>query len=617
MTGELTWATALQQAMQAQQRGNVNLAIAIYENLLQQAPDQVGIQHLLATAYQQAGRYQDAIHLYQQVIQSGDPQHSTDAWNNLGTLYRQTQAYDQAIQALQQALDRDPDWGTAWCNLALVWKDLGKLGEAEGCLGRALQLNADDPQAHYLMGQVQGALGHWEQAVGHWRRVLSLHPDHIPAHIALGNALLSQGDLEGAVAQYQRGLFFTPDHGGLLHNLGYALARAGRHREAVSYYWQALRVQPDYAEVHYNLGNLYLETGQLDLAELHYQQTLNLLPNAVDAWINWGNCALDQGNLDQALERYDQALARDPEAVMARVQRGFTWLLQGDLERGLPEYYDREWCLWRGDPPFEQPAWQGQDLRGKTLLVHCRESGGLGDVICWSRYLPLLSAKSLILETPPELTRLLASLPGVQVIEQGSPLPDFDYQVVFNQLPRWLSRSLAEIPPPCLPAPPPLELPPGQDLKIGLVWAGKARFSSPYRQRSLPLASWQGVFPRPGIQLYSLQQGSAAAAIGECPDLNLIDLGQECQDLWDTARAIQSLDLVISVDTAVAHLSGSLGKPTWVVLPYAPDWRWFLRRSDSPWYSSLRLFRQTQPGNWQSVLDEVAVALSQLTQGVT
>ena len=615
----LTLREALHQAMQAQQSGQLGQALSLYEQILLQAPDQIGVKHLLASAYQQAGRYQEAQRLYEEVIAAGDPQHITDAWNNLGTLFHQTQTYDQAITAFRQALDRDPQWDTAWCNLGLALKELGDLPEAERCLTQALTINADNPQAHYLLGQVKFLQGELEQATGHYRRVISLHPDHIPAHLGLGNALVVQGSLSAAIQQYQQALIYAPGHAGLLHNLAYALARAGRSSEAIAYYWQALRVQPDYAEVHYNLGNLYLETGQLDLAEMHYQQALSLRPDAVDAWVNWGNCALDRGDLEQALGRYHQALDRDANAVMARVQRGFTWLLQGNLGQGLAEYYDHEWCLWRPqpeDPPFPQPKWGGEDLRGRTLLLHCRESGGLGDVIAWSRFLPLLSADTVILETPPELTRLLSTLsssyPHIQVVPQGSPLPDFDLHGVFNQLPRYLFTTWEALPPPCLPLPPPLELPPTPALRIGLVWAGIPRFPSPYRCCSLPLALWTELFPQPGIQLYSLHKGSPAQELQAHPELEMVDLGAACTDFLDTAQAIMSLDLVITVDTTVVHLAGSLGKPTWLLLPYAPDWRWFLERSDSPWYPSLRLFRQAQPGQWKTVIEHVRTALTNL-----
>ncbi len=339
----------------------------------------------------------------------------------------------------------------------------------------------------------------------------------------------------------------------------------------------------------------------------------------MDALSNLGTIHFARGDLTEAAECYEQALRLAPENGKVLCNRAYLRLLQGDFERGWRDYEARWSQPGVTMPSLSRPRWEGAPLAGKTIFVYAEQS--LGDSIQFARYLPLVKRQGgfVLFGCQPPLVGLMSRLPAVdRIVTAGEPLPAFDMQVPLLSLPGLFRTTLASIPStvPYLSADPALvrrwhaEITghaSGPDaVNVGIVWQGRHEHRGD-RQRSLPLPLFEGLASIPGVRLWSLQVGVAAAQVATA-HFSIIDLGSQFNplSLEDVAAAMLNLDLVVTVDTGVAHLAGALGVPVWTLLPFMPDWRWLLDRTDSPWYPSMRLFRQRQPGAWPDVLAEVA-----------
>jgi len=447
---------------------------------------------------------------------------------------------------------------------------------------------------------------------------------------SLGNAYLHQGQSRRAIAQYQAVLAQAPQRGNVRNNLGVALRQLGRHPEAIAHYQFLLQQQPT-ADAHYNLANALRDEGQLNAAIYHYRQAIEQQSDYGNAWNNLANTLKDAGRVDEAIACYRHTLALAPDHASAHYNLGYALLLKGDLGAGFAEY---EW-RWRvanfkAPRACPQPQWDGSDLNGATILLHTEQ--GFGDAIQFSRYVLLVAQRGgrVLIECRPPLMRLLSTVPGVtQVVSRDAPTPPFDVHAPLMSLPHILGTTLATVPAPIPYLSAPAEgftLPePAGDasaaaappLKVGLVWAGSPTHKND-AHRSCPFMYLWRRLRSPGITFYSLQKGDRTRDLADYCDGQwpMIDLSDRLQDFADTAVAIAQLDLVITVDTAVAHLAGALGKPVWVLLSHPCDWRWLGDRPDSPWYPTARLFRQTQPGDWAELLGRVRQALIELGKPV-
>jgi Flp pilus assembly protein TadD len=435
-------------------------------------------------------------------------------------------------------------------------------------------------------------------------------PSYVEALYNLALLLQQLGRREEAIPRYRQVLDIAPGFAPAWNNLGAALRDAGHPSDAIECYRQSLRLKPDGADCLNNLG-LALRAGlQLDEAIDCFQKSLRLSPANPCVWDNLGNAFRDAGRIHEAVGAFEKAITLKPGFAEAHYDLGFVLLLTGDFKRGWPEY---EWRWRRADfPPrsFACPLWQGsEDVAGKTLLV-CTEQG-FGDAIQFARLVPVLAARGarIVLECQPALESLFASLEGVSaVIPRGQPVPPADFHVPMLSLPHRLDLSLDRIPA-RMPYVRPVAgrervLPPAarqEAFKVGLVWAGNPNHVND-RHRSIPWPLVKSLLDVPGIAFHSLQADATATA--DASD-RLVSLAPMMHDFADTAALIRQLHLVITVDTAVAHLAGALGTPVWTLLPCAPDWRWMLNRDDSPWYPSMRLIRQSRPGDWSSVIARV------------
>ncbi len=402
--------------------------------------------------------------------------------------------------------------------------------------------------------------------------------------------------------------------------------RLGTLEEAIAACEHALLLRPDHAPAWTNLGIIFEKQDRAEDAVAAHRCAVAADPAYAKGYANLAVALRNAGEIDEALAVSHRAVGLDPEQPLAQYNHAHFLLMNGDFAAGFEAYRWRRKCktLSDGDPAFGEPEWQGEPLDGRTILLFAEY--GLGDALHFVRYVPMVAARGgkIVLQVQPALARLLRQLPGVTVVARGEPLPPFDLQVPLMSLPRIFSTTLHTVPAdvPYLHADPAkvsrwrAALADVTALKVGVAWAGNIRHKGD-RQRSL---SAEAVLPRlvmPGVQLYSLQKEPRpedAPALAALRD-DVVDLAPALSDFDDTAAAAAALDLVIAVDTSVAHLAGALGRPVWMLTPYALDWRWLREREDSPWYPTMRLFRQPRPREWEDPLMRLSAALAVLAAG--
>ncbi|HYV39071.1 MAG TPA: tetratricopeptide repeat-containing glycosyltransferase family protein, partial [Gemmataceae bacterium] len=394
------------------------------------------------------------------------------------------------------------------------------------------------------------------------------------------------------------------------------------YEEAMVHYQKALQSRPDHAEGHYNLGVVLAKLARFDEALGCYRRTLELQPDHLDARNNLGNVLKDMGKFDDAHAAFDQALARNPDYGEGHLSRSLLLLLQGDFERGWPGYTWRWKRTGYANRTFSQPHWDGSSLEDRAVLLHAEQ--GFGDTLHFIRYAPLVKQRGgrVIVECPKSLIPLLESAAGIdQLVASGSKLPEFDVEAALPSLPCIFRTTAGTIPKnvPYLQADAALveqwrrELAPLKGFKIGIAWQGQALYPGD-RLRSIPLIHFAQLAKREGVHLVSLQKGTGTEQLRDLPgDLRVLNFGDRLDStgaFMNTAAIMKNLDLVITSDTAIPHLAGALGVPVWLATQFVPDWRWLLEREDSPWYPTMRLFRQTRLFDWDEVFQKIGQALS-------
>jgi tetratricopeptide (TPR) repeat protein len=537
-----------------------------------------------AIQHHRAGDLDLASRLYEQVL-AADPSNS-EALHLLGVVAFQKRRLPDAEEFYRRALKVNPAYHHVYNNLGILLCEQGRLEEAYDCYRSALRYQPDDPGTLNNLGLLHAARGEPAQAV----------------------------------TCYRKGLVVDPGNADLHNNLGNALRSAGKAHDAMTAFDRALEIRPEFPEAWNNMGNACADAGDGDRAFACYQKALELQPRHVSALNNLGKLLRERGDLREAREMYIRALEVEPASAEAHWGLANVLLLQGDFVNGWREF---EWRWQLRDchdrPPAGIPRWTGQPLTGKTILVWTEQ--GLGDAMQFIRLVHRLNTLGarVVVECPRELTRLFASVHGIAgVITRGDHRPPADLHCPLMSIPAILQTN---IPPGTSNIPyfhPPSDLvnglssrmrPDNAVLRVGLVWSGSPTHEND-RRRSMSLRDMLPLSVIDDVAFYSLQRGPAARQIDEDGfGKILVDLTPVLGDMLDTAAAILGLDIVITVDTAVAHLAGALGKPVWVMLPFAPDWRWMLHRDDSPWYPTVRLFRQPTPGDWEGVIGAVAGAL--------
>ena len=470
-----------------------------------------------------------------------------------------------------------------------------------------LQAELNEAVAFHQMGQV-------DEAEKRYLRLLQKAPDIPVIHNNLGLVLLAQKRVDEAIERLSQALKLDPQYPDACSNLGNAYRHAGRFEESIASFKQALEINPGFVQALGNLGNTYLDVGRLEDSEKAYRDGLKLIPEQPDLYYNLGRALYEQARWDDAEVAYRKTLSLNHNYPLAHWNLSHVMLLHGRFQEGWAEYEWRWQCpgFTTRVPNFDQPKWDGSDISGKTILVYAEQ--GFGDTMQFARYLPVLKSAGarVVFLCQAELGRLMETIDGLDaVVTDVSRLPAFDVHAPLMSLPL-LTGMKAESD---VPANSPYLRSPAEgapsiaadaDLSIGLVWAGRASHMGE-AQRSLELADLEPLTAVPGCRFYALQegdQGEELARVGM--EGSVIDLSANLGDFGDTARIIDSLDLVIGVDTAVVHLAGALHKPVWTLLPHICDWRWMLEREDTPWYPTMRLFRQTVRGDWATVVEQVS-----------
>jgi tetratricopeptide (TPR) repeat protein len=539
-------------------------------------------------ALDQLGRHQDALASYRAALRLQP--HHVEALYNQGVTLHKVGRFDEALASYDLALTLRPDYPDALVGRGATLHDLKRFDEALTSYDRAIAGRPDFAQALVNRGATLHELGRNDEALRSFEQVLAVAPDHVEALTNRGVALHDLARYDEALADQQRAITARPGDAAVLHNRGVTLHKLRRLEEALASHDAALAARPDYA----------------------------------GALVNRGVTLYDLKRFDEAVAGYDRALALRPDYADAHFAKALASLVTGDLEAGFRDYE------WRHQAPsarltardFVEPRWLGEaDIAGKTILLHSEQ--GFGDSIQFCRYLPWVAALGarVLLEVEQPLCALMKGLAGTaRVIAKGDPLPEFDLQCPLPSLPKAFKTRLETIPSAALPY---LRvpdsalkawaavLPPRRSLRVGLAWAGNPKHVRD-RERSmklrdlLPLLEVDATF-------VSLQRDVHPVDTETLSGCGMLRFSQQLRDFSDTAALIAQLDLVISVDTSVAHLAGALAKPVWICLTHAPDWRWLLDRTDSPWYRSARLFRQSETREWGSVIKRVRQALLQLS----
>ncbi len=469
----------------------------------------------------------------------------------------------------------------------------------------------------------QHRAGQLEDAADIYRQVLAVAPHQAHAWHLLGLVARQWGELDLAVQYMGHAVELVPEYADAHSNLGDAWQQLGERAKAEECFRRAVELKPEFVEAHYNLGNLLKQSGRLAEAEESYRRVLVLRPQYVNAHNNLGHALYEQGRYDEAGECFQRTIELDPNHAEAHGNLSHLLLLKGDFEAGWCEY---EW-RWKsgGLVPreFEQPRWDGGPLAGKTILLHAEQ--GLGDTIQFVRYAAVLKSVGtvVVLECPSSLKQLLATCAGIdRLIGFGEELPAFDVHAPLLSVPGILKTTLGTIPAniPYLDADRGLvemwrqRLAGVEGFRIGINWSSEAPAAS-IQFRNIPLECFAVLAALPGVRLISLQRGQKRQELVAARDrLAIVDLGElidhEHGAFMDTSAIMKTLDLVITSDTSIAHLAGALGVSVWLALPFVPDWRWHLDRDHSPWYPTMRLFRQKKPGDWKGVCGEMGEELA-------
>ncbi len=510
--------------------------------------------------------------------------------------------------------------------LAKQAEQAGDRARAQYIYQQILQAVPEEPQALNDLGMLFLEADELDAAEQHLRRAIVASPNDPAFHNNLSMAYRRQRRPKDAVASSRRALELDPGSAELHNSLAIALQESGLYEEAVASFRDSIARNPNYAVVHYNLARTLVLLVRLEEAEKEYVRAIQLAPADFEAHNNLGTLLQLRGNISDAMACYEATLRYKPDAAQAHRNRAMLWLLSGDFVRGWPEY---EWRMGMSDiprPNYPQPRWQGQPLAGCTILLWSEQ--GIGDVIQFVRYAPLIkqSGAHVLLGTPTSLHALLKTAPGVDRVVSGEIGEDsFDYQIPLMSLPAACGTTAETIPMtiPYLHAESERvaawreTLAAIEGFKVGIGWQGNPDFKFD-RHRSMPLACFAPLASCEGVKLFSLQKGPGREQLAPLSDtLPVVDLGASLDEggsaFVDTAAVMMNLDLVITSDTAIAHLAGALGVPVWVALQHLPDWRWQLDRPDCPWYPTMRLFRQTAFGDWDGVFAKIAAELRSLS----
>ena len=606
------------QAVTDFQQGHPEEAAVITQKILNANPKHADASYLRGLVLAQQGNLTQAEQLISNAIENNPA--VAAYYSTYAQILLQDKRLEEAVTAYKKVTNLNPDSADDYNNLGFILNQLGRAEESLIACERAIELQPQLGAAHNNRANALGVLGRVEEALFACEQAIKCQPYFIEAHINRGNALKNLERLDDALAAYDHAIAIKPNNAVAHCSRGVILWEQGSLKEALAAYEQAIRGNPNYAEAYSNLGLVLRDLDRIEEALVAQEHAIRLKPDYAAAHNNRATVLLDLGRLKDAVVASERAIELKPDYAVAHYNRALLLLLAGDFNKG---WKGHEWRWEAMDIPapghkFHQSQWDGKPLAGKTILI-CAEQG-YGDTIQFIRYVQLLAKTDcrIIVECPKRLLQLLSSLAGIDdLVASGEPLPDFDVYVPLMSLPYILGTTVETIPDDC----PYLSSPDlsteiryqmgltDTNKNVGVVWAGNPNHKND-RNRSVKLEMFSHLLDIPGINLFSLQVGDRVVDLKTNRDMKgIIDMSPYISSYQDTASIIKHLDLIVSVDTSVVHLAGALGIPTWLLLPYTPDWRWQLDCDDSPWYPSMRLFRQPKRGDWGSVFTLINATL--------
>lgn len=605
--------------------GRLDEALAAFDAVAELRPSDSTNLFNRGSVLQRLGRPHEALAAYDAARQCGEPNAEIDV--NCGNVLQTLGRFGEALACYDAALRLRPNYPQAHYNRGLALQRMRQPEAALAAYDAAIAAKPGYPEAYCNRGNVLAELGQPGEALASFAAALELKPGFPPALINRANILFEQGRIDAALAACTEILEILPDHAQALCIQGAALQRLERHDEALASLERALAVRPDYPEAWLNHGNVLQEQGQLEAALDSYGRALALRPDHAEALSGAGVALKELGRFDEALAAFDQALRLKPAFADAHNNRAGVLLLRGDLKAGFAEF---EYRWDRSNAPrrplnLPLPVWRGEPLQGRRVLVY--DEQGLGDLMQFCRYLPMLTATGAEVSfySRSNMFRLLSSMPGVpRLLDRVEAGEAYDYQIALMSLPHMFGTELDTVPAPVpyLAADPQLVGAWAERLaaaetgtatrpyRIGICWHGNPKINL---ERNIPLACFGALAGLPGVRVISLMKDLGAEAEATAAALGIERLGKDFDQgpdsFVDTAAVMANLDLVVTSDTSIAHLGGALRRPVFLALKQIPDWRWMAAGDGSPWYPSMRIFRQKEKGAWQSVIDDIAEAV--------
>ena len=589
-----------------------------------------------AIVFHQSGQLQRAEQIYQQVLQISP--RNADALNLLGFLAYQVGRCEVAANLIAKAIEVDSKQYIFFINLGLVRQEQGELDKSIEAYHKAIEINPDDSDVYNNLGNTLQEQGELDKSIEAYHKAIEINPNDARIYYNLGAAQKKQGKLDNAIQTYQQAIEINPDDAEIYNSLGTTLQKQEKLDQAIQVYHRALEINPNYSEAFYNLGLALQEQGELDQAIQAYHRALEINPNYSEAYNNLGNVLKEQGKLDDAVLAYRSALGINPDYSEAHNNLGLVLLLQGNFSSGWREYEWRLKCKELGfflnKRDFPQVFWNGSDLNGKTILVWAEQ--GIGDEIMLASMLPTLLKmnSNIIVECDKRLVPLFQrSFPFIQFVPREDPAnpklldTTIDYQIPMGSLGQWLRadkdaflpkqesylqacpnrvgqlqekyRSLA-----------------GDKLLVGISWKSTGIEKKRAQTKNAPLKHWTPILSQKDCYFVNLQYGNIreeieAYTIATGYPIYIDEEIDPLSDLDGFAAQVSVLDLIVSTSNTTVHMSGGLGKKVWGLLSSRPDWRWMLEEENTPWYQTVRLFRQEKSGDWEGVFQRISSALKQ------
>jgi tetratricopeptide (TPR) repeat protein len=595
---------------------NFEEGVRFLEKSLEIFPDQELVLSNLAFAFHELNRFEDSIRCCDRAIALN--LNFAAVHNNRANSLNKVKRFDEALISCNRAIELQPNFTEAYNNRGNILEKLKRFDDALISYEHAIRLNPDYAIAYNNKATLLIELKQFKEALLSCNHAITLKPDFIDAHSNLIHILMELEYFDEALVSCDRALTLKPDSVEVHLNKGNTLNKLNRFDESLTSYENVIVLKPDFAAAHSNRANVLNKLKRFDEALVSCDHAIALNPGFADAYCNKGILFTELKRFDEALVSYDCATDLNPDFSNVHLNKAFISLTLGDFDKGWRLYEWRWQGLLKKQKTFSQPLWLGDaSISGKTILIYPEQ--GLGDIIQMCRYVPMLNAlgAKVVLEVPVSLVSVVSTLKGdFDIVEKGTVLPNFDVQCPIMSLPLALKTTVDTIPAeiPYLFSDPAKQKVWKERLgtktkpRIGFVCSGSTTHNDDSK-RSIPLDLFNPLFELP-LEFHMLQKEIRP------DDQKVLELFPHIQthqeylvDFSDTAALIEEMDLVVSVDTSVVHLAGALGKPVWVLISWVPDFRWLLDRTDSPWYSTATLFRQTELGNWVGVIEKVCQKL--------